>query len=55
MVHVDRRRWRTQSEARIVVIDYLETFSYPRRRHSALGSLSPAEHENRQHHRRTAE
>jgi putative transposase len=40
-----RRRFRTQTEARVAVFDYLEGFYNPRRRHSALGQLSPAEFE----------
>ena len=38
-----RQRFRTQTEARVAVFDYLEGFYNPRRRHSALGQLSPAE------------
>jgi putative transposase len=44
---VDRSRWRTHGEARIAVFDFIEGFSNPRRRHSALAYLSPAEHERR--------
>jgi putative transposase len=40
-----RRRFRTQVEARVAVFDYLEGFYNPRRRHSALGQLSPADFE----------
>ena len=40
-----RQRFRTQTEARVAVFDYLEGFYNPRRRHSALGQLSPAEFE----------
>ena len=45
---LDRHRFRTQAEARTVVFEYLEGFYNPRRRHSALGYLSPAEFERRQ-------
>ncbi|MGH3576647.1 MAG: IS3 family transposase [Mycobacterium sp.] len=45
---IDRSRWRTQSEARMAVFDYIEAFYNPRRRHSALAYLSPQEFERRQ-------
>ena len=51
---VNRSRWRTQIEARMAVFDYLEGFYNPRRRHSALAYLSPAEYERRHHTRTTA-
>ncbi len=44
---IDRNRWRTHSEARMSVFDYIECFYNPRRRHSALGYLSPAQFERR--------
>ena len=44
---VSRSRWRTQTEARMAVFDYIEGFYNPRRRHSALAYLSPAEYERR--------
>jgi putative transposase len=40
-----RHRFRTHTEARVAVFDYLEGFYNPRRRHSALGQLSPADYE----------
>lgn len=42
-----RRTYRTRDEARADVFDYLERFYNPRRRHSTLGYLSPAEFEMR--------
>ena len=39
---IDRSRWRTHTEARMAVFDYIECFYNPRRRHSALGYRSPA-------------
>jgi putative transposase len=45
---IARSRWRTRSEARMAVFDYIEGFYNPRRRHSALAYLSPAEYERRQ-------
>ena len=44
---IDRNRWRTHSEARMAVFDYIEAFYNPRRRHSGIGYLSPAEFEKR--------
>ena len=35
----------TRREAKLAVFDYLETFDSPRRRHSALGHISPADFE----------
>ena len=51
---IDRRRWRTHTEARMAVFDYIEAFYNPRRRHSALAYLSPAEFERRALHQATA-
>ena len=45
---LDRVRFRTQSEARIAIFDFIEGFYNPRRRHSALGYLSPIEFERAQ-------
>jgi len=39
---LDRRRFRTQVEARMAVFEYLEGWYNPHRRHSALEYLSPA-------------
>jgi transposase InsO family protein len=44
---IDRSSWRTRADARLAVFDYIEAFYNPRRRHSALGYLSPAEFERR--------
>ena len=44
---VDRSRWRTHAEARTGVFGFIEGFDNPRRRHSALGYLSPAQFEAR--------
>ena len=44
---IDRSRWRTHTEARMAVFDYIEGFYNPRRRNSALAYLSPAEFERR--------
>jgi putative transposase len=44
---IARNRWRTHTEARMAVFDFIEGFYNPRRRHSALAYLSPAEYERR--------
>ncbi len=44
---IDRTSWRTRADARLAVFDYIEAFYNPRRRHSSLGQLSPAEFERR--------
>ena len=38
---IDRRVFRTQTEARMAVFEYIEGWYNPHRRHSALGYLSP--------------
>ena len=43
---VQPQRYRTRDEARADVFDYIERFYNPRRRHSTIGYLSPAEYEN---------
>ena len=44
---LDRHRFKTQAEARMAVFDFIEGFYNPRRRHSSLGYLSPANYERR--------
>ena len=44
---LDRRRFKTQAEARIAVFEFVEGFYNPRRRHSSIGYLSPIEYERR--------
>jgi putative transposase len=44
---IDRRRFKTQAEARIAVFSFIEGFYNPRRRHSAIGYLSPLDYEER--------
>ena len=40
-----RRRFRSQTEARMAVFGYIESFYNPLRRHSALGYRSPVAYE----------
>jgi putative transposase len=42
---LDRRRFRTQAEARMAIFDFIEGWYNPRRRHSALGYQSPIDYE----------
>ena len=42
---LDRRRFKTQAEARSAVFDFIEGFYNPRRRHSSIGYLSPIDYE----------
>ncbi len=44
---LDRQRFTSHAAARMAVFDYIEGFYNPRRRHSALGFLSPLEYERR--------
>jgi putative transposase len=44
---LDRHIFRTRSQARTAIFDYIEAFYNTHRRHSALGYLSPAEFERR--------
>jgi putative transposase len=39
------RSWVSRESVRVAVFEYIETFYNPRRRHSALGYLSPVEYE----------
>jgi len=43
---VYRRRYRTRSEARADLFEYIEVFYNRKRRHSLLGDLSPSEYES---------
>ena len=51
---IDRSSWPTRADARLAVFDYIEAFYNPKRRHSALGYLSPAEFERRHRPETTA-
>ena len=43
---VSRKVYRTRNQARADLFDYVERFYNPRRRHSTLGFLSPADFES---------
>lgn len=45
---IDRRRFRSQSEARMAVFEFIEGWYNPRRRHSSIGYLSPINYERNQ-------
>ena len=42
---LNRRRWNTRLELANAIFEYLEIFHNRRRRHSALGMLTPNEYE----------
>jgi putative transposase len=42
---IHRHSWPSRQIARTAIFEYIETFYNPRRRHSALGNLSPSEYE----------
>ncbi|GHD21228.1 hypothetical protein GCM10016234_34670 [Tianweitania populi] len=42
-----RKVYRTRDDARADVLDYIERFNNPRRRHSTLGYMSPVEFERK--------
>ena len=42
---IDRRGWQTKTAARLALFTYIEGWYNPRRRHSALGQISPAKFE----------
>jgi hypothetical protein len=42
---IDRRVWRTHTEARLAIFTWIEGWYNPKRRHSGLGQISPMEFE----------
>lgn len=44
---LDRRRFKSQAEARMAVFEFIEGWYNPHRRHSSIGYLSPVEFERR--------
>jgi len=51
---LNRKRWRTRLELANAIFEYLEIFHNRRRRHSALGMLTPADYESLYHQQRVA-
>ncbi len=45
---LERHKFRTQIDARMATLDFVEGWYNPHRRHSALGYLSPMAFENRE-------
>ena len=41
--------FRTRAEAKMAIFDYIEAWYNPKRRHSALGRVSPINYERRYH------
>jgi putative transposase len=44
---LDRRRFKSQAEARMATFEFIEGWCNPHRRHSALEYLSPIDYERR--------
>ena len=44
---LNRRHFKSQTEARIAVLEWIEGWYNPHRRHSSLGYLSPVNYERR--------
>ena len=42
---LDRRAWATRSELATAMFEWIEGFYNPRRRHTSLGNISPADYE----------
>ena len=42
---IERRSWQTKTEARLALFSFIEGWYNPRRRHSALGQMSPTKFE----------
>jgi putative transposase len=51
---LNRRRWRTRLELANAIFEYLEIFHNRKRRHSALGMLTPQQYETIYHQQRAA-
>jgi putative transposase len=52
---LDRRSFQTKAEARLALFSYIEGWYNPRRRHSGLGRIAPAEFERRHASRLSAQ
>jgi putative transposase len=51
---LNRKRWRTRLELANAIFEYLEVFHNRKRRHSALGMLTPTEYETLHHQQQAA-
>jgi transposase InsO family protein len=51
---LNRKRWRTRLELANAIFEYVEVFHNRKRRHSALGMLTPNEYEILHHHNQAA-
>lgn len=51
---LNRKRWRTRLELANAIFEYLEIFHNRKRRHSALGMLTPTEYDNLYTNKRAA-
>ena len=51
---LNRRRFKTQAEARMAVFEWIEGWYNPHRRHSSLGRISPVNFERRHTNRKAA-
>ena len=51
---IDRRIWKTQTEARLAVFAWIEGWYNPRQLHSALGYMSPNNFEKKHHEHKSA-
>ena len=49
---IARRTWKTKSEARMAIFEWIETWYNPRRRHSGIGQMSPNNFEKELHTKR---
>jgi putative transposase len=47
---LNRHAWRTIDDVSVAVFEWVEAWYNRRRRHSALGYLSPLEYESQHHH-----
>ncbi len=43
---LDQKTWTTRTELASAILEWIEAWYNPRRRHSSLGDLSPVEYEN---------